>query len=52
MKRTIKKATDKRYYYEDEQLRRHLYLFMNTYDRARQLKPLRGLTSGLKESCQ
>jgi transposase InsO family protein len=45
MNRTIKEATVKRYHYDDhEQLRRHLDLFIDTYNHARRLKALKGLT--------
>ena len=45
MNRTIKEATVKRYFYEDhDQLRRHLDLFVDTYNHARRLKTLKGLT--------
>jgi transposase InsO family protein len=45
MNRTIKEATVKRYFYDDhEQLRRHLDLFVDTYNHARRLKTLKGLT--------
>ena len=45
MNRTIKEATVKRYFYEDhDQLRRHLDLFVDTYNHARRLKTLNGLT--------
>ena len=45
MNRTIKEATVKRYHYDDhQQLRRHLDLFVNTYNHARSLKTLKGLT--------
>ena len=43
--RTIKNASVKRYFYDDhEQLRRHLDLFVDTYNHARRLKTLKGLT--------
>ena len=43
--RTIKEATVKRYHYDDhQQLRRHLDLFVNTYNHALRLKTLKGLT--------
>ena len=43
--RTIKEATVKRYHYDDhQQLRRHLDLFVDTYNHARSLKTLKGLT--------
>jgi transposase InsO family protein len=45
MNRTIKDATVKRYHYEShDQLRAHLQLFVDTYNHARRLKTLRGLT--------
>ena len=45
MNRTIKDATVERYHYEiHEQLRAHLQLFVDAYNHARRLKPLRGLT--------
>jgi len=43
MNRTIKDATVKRFYYQD-QLRRHLNDFVSAYNSARRLKTLRGLT--------
>jgi transposase-like protein len=45
MNLTIKDATVKRYFYDDhDQLRRHLDLFVDTYNHARRLKTLKGLT--------
>ena len=45
MNRTIKEATVRRYHYDGhEQLRVHLQLFVDTYNYARRLKTLRGLT--------
>jgi hypothetical protein len=45
MNRTIKDATVKRYFYEGyEQLRSHLCDFVDAYNFARRLKPLKGLT--------
>ena len=45
MNRTIKDATVKRYHYDShDPLRRHLRLFVDTYNHARRLKTLRGLT--------
>ena len=45
MNRTIKDATVKRYFYEThDQLRAHLQNFVDTYNFARRLKTLRGLT--------
>ena len=45
MNRTIKDATVKRYYYAShDELQRHLHLFIDTYNHARRLKTLRGLT--------
>ncbi|ROO29449.1 IS481 family transposase [Salinisphaera orenii] len=45
MNRTIKEATVKRFYYEaHSQLRQHLADFIDTYNFARRLKTLRGLT--------
>lgn len=45
MNRTIKEATVKRYFYEGhDQLRRNLDLFVETYNHARRLKTLKGLT--------
>ena len=46
MNRTIKDATVKRYHYEShDQLRSHLLDFLDTYNFARRLKTLSGLTS-------
>jgi len=46
MNRTIKEAPVKRYYYEThEQLKAHLNLFLTTYNFARRLKTLKGLTA-------
>lgn len=45
MNRTLKEATVKRYYYNThEQLRQHLYAFINAYNFAKRLKTLKGLT--------
>lgn len=45
MNRTLKEATVKRYYYEThQQLREHLYTFLNAYNFAKRLKTLKGLT--------
>lgn len=45
MNRTLKEATVKRYYYNiHEQLRQHLYAFVNAYNFAKRLKTLKGLT--------
>ena len=45
MNRAIKEANVKRYHYDDhEQLRRHLDLFIDTYNHPRRLKTLKGLT--------
>ena len=45
MNRTIKDATVKRYHYDSHnQLRQHLQLFIDAYNRGRRLKTLRGLT--------
>jgi transposase InsO family protein len=45
MNRTIKEATVKRYFNEDhDQLRRHLDLFVDSYNHAGRLKTLKGLT--------
>ncbi|MBS0276042.1 MAG: IS481 family transposase [Proteobacteria bacterium] len=45
MNRTIKEATVKRFHYEThEQLRRHLANFVTTYNFAKRLKTLQGLT--------
>jgi len=45
MNRTIKEATVQRFYYEShQQLRHHLDDFVNTYNFARRLKTLKGLT--------
>jgi transposase InsO family protein len=46
MNRTIKEATTKRYHYcSQDQLRQHLYDFVNAYNFAKRLKTLKGLTS-------
>lgn len=45
MNRTLKEATVKRYYYKShQQLREHLYNFLNAYNFAKRLKTLPGLT--------
>lgn len=45
MNRTIKEATVKRYYYDNhQQLKKHLYNFINAYNFAKRLKTLKGLT--------
>lgn len=45
MNRTLKEATVKRYYYDNhQQLREHLYNFLNAYNFAKRLKTLQGLT--------
>jgi hypothetical protein len=45
MNRTIKEATVKRYYYNfHDQLRQHLYAFVNSDNFAKRLKGLKGLT--------
>ena len=45
MNRTLKEATVKRYYYAThEQLKQHLYAFVNAYNFAKRLKALKGLT--------
>ncbi len=45
MNRTLKEATVKRYYYDThEQLKQHLYTFVNAYNFAKRLKTLKGLT--------
>jgi transposase-like protein len=45
MNRTLKDATVKRYYYDThQQLKQHLYTFVNAYNYAKRLKTLRGLT--------
>lgn len=45
MNRTLKEATIKRYHYENHnQLREHLYNFLNAYNFAKRLKALKGLT--------
>jgi transposase-like protein len=45
MNRTIKEATVKRYHYSShQQLKEHLYAFMNAYNFAKRLKTLQGLT--------
>lgn len=45
MNRTLKEATVKRYYYEShQQLKEHLYSFLNAYNFAKRLKTLHGLT--------
>ena len=45
MNRTIKEATVKRYHYQNhDQLREHLQAFIKTYNFAKRLKTLKGLT--------
>lgn len=45
MNRTLKEATIKRYHYKThEQLKQHLYTFLNAYNFAKRLKTLKGLT--------
>ncbi len=45
MNRTIKEATVKRFYYDNhQQLKQHLYDFINAYNFAKRLKALKGLT--------
>jgi len=45
MNRTLKEATVKRYYYDThQQLKKHLYTFVNAYNFAKRLKTLKGLT--------
>jgi len=45
MNRTLKGATVKRYYYQThQQLKEHLQTFLMSYNFARRLKTLRGLT--------
>ena len=45
MKRTLKEATVKWYYYDTHaQLKQHLYDFVNAYNFAKRLKSLEGLT--------
>ena len=45
MNRTLKEATVKRYYYQlYQQLKGHLYNFINAYNFAKRLKTLGGLT--------
>jgi transposase InsO family protein len=45
MNRTLKEATVKRYYYDShQQLKEHLYNFLNAYNFANRLKTLHGLT--------
>lgn len=45
MNRTLKDATVKRYYYNShQQIKEHLYTFLNAYNFAKRLKLLRGLT--------
>ena len=45
MNRTLKEATIKRYHYDNhDQLKEHLYHFLNAYNFAKRLKALRGLT--------
>jgi transposase InsO family protein len=45
MNRTLKEATVQRYYYEShQQLKAHLYTFLNAYNFAKRLKTLQGLT--------
>jgi hypothetical protein len=42
MNRTLKEATVRRYHYDShDELRRHLTLFLDAYNYARQLKTLR-----------
>lgn len=45
MNRTLKEATVKRYHYDNhQQLKEHLYNFLNAYNFAKRLKTLQGLT--------
>lgn len=45
MNRTLKEATVKRYHYDThQQLKQYLYDFVNAYNFAKRLKPLKGLT--------
>lgn len=45
MNRTLKEATIKRYNYQNhDQLKEHLYSFLNAYNFAKRLKALKGLT--------
>ena len=45
MNRTLKEATVKRYYYENhQQIKEHMYNFLNAYNFAKRLKALQGLT--------
>ena len=45
MNRTLKEATVKRYNYQNhQQLKEHLYNFLNAYNFAKRLKALKGLT--------
>ena len=45
MNRTLKEATVKRYHYDNhQQLKEHLYTFVNAYNFAKRLKTLKGLT--------
>lgn len=45
MNRTLKEATVKKYFYHShEQLKQHLWTFLNAYNFAKRLKTLRGLT--------
>jgi transposase InsO family protein len=45
MNRTLKEATVKRYHYTNhQQLKNHLYHFLNAYNLAKRLKALKGLT--------
>ncbi|MEB3701821.1 IS481 family transposase [Candidatus Bealeia paramacronuclearis] len=45
MNRTLKDATVKRYHYEShDQLKEHLYNFINAYNFAKRLKTIKGLT--------
>lgn len=45
MNRTLKETTVKRYHYTShEQLKRHLFTFLNAYNFAKRLKTLKGLT--------
>ncbi|ERL61395.1 putative transposase OrfB [Piscirickettsia salmonis] len=45
MNRTLKKATVKHYHYEShDQVKEHIYAFLNAYNFAKRLKALKGLT--------
>jgi len=53
MNRTLKEATVKRYYYENhQQLKEHLYSFLNAYNFAKRLKTLQGCLTTINLSGQ